>query len=88
VLLDGLLEEPEFLVEGELVLLPTEGIVITNALEELASIAIGSKKNLSSFLPLDLVGIALADLFSAVPKKVEEGLENLGHLNNMILAEG
>ena len=88
VLLQGLFEEPQLLVEGGLLFLGSERIVLTNALEEFSTILVGSEKDLAGFLPLDLVGVTLANVFSGEAKQVEEALEDLCHLDNIVLAEG
>ena len=88
VLLQGLFEEPELLVEGGLLFLGSERIVLANALEEFSAVLIGSEKDLAGFFPLDLVGVTLANVLSGEAKQVEEALEDLGHLDNIVLAEG
>ena len=64
VLFQALFEESQLLVEGGLLFLGSERIVIANALKELSTIIIRSEKNLAGFLPFDLVGVTLANIFS------------------------
>ena len=88
MLLQGLFEESQLLVEGGLLFLGSERIVLANALKEFSAVLIGSEKDLAGFLPLDLVGVTLANVLSGEAKQVEEALEDLGHLDNIVLAEG
>ena len=88
MLLKGLFKELQLLVERGLLFLGSERIVLANALKELSTILIRSEKDLTGFLPFDLVGFTLANVFSGETKHVEEALEDLRHLDNMELAEG
>ena len=65
----------------------SEGVVLANAFEEFAAVLVGSEEDLAGLLPLDLVGVTLADVLAGVAKQVEQGLEDLGHLDHMIFAE-
>lgn len=85
---EGSLEEPEFLIGRVLVLFGAEGVVLADPLEELSAVSVRAEEDLSGFLPLDLVGISLADVLPSVPEQVEQGLEHLGHLDHVILPEG
>lgn len=42
---------------------------------------------MTSFFPLNLIGVTLTNILTSITQKVEEGLENFRHLDNVVLPE-
>ena len=66
----------------------TEGIIVTDTLKELSTILVWSKEDLTSFLPLNLIGVTLTNVLACITQEIKESLENFRHLDNVVLSEG